>query len=39
MLDKTAVDTREEGYQVAAERSLKNIGRELERIYQIALKK
>lgn len=39
MLDKTAADTREEGYQVAAERSLKNIGRELERIYQIALKK
>ncbi len=39
IINKTAFDTREDGYNVAEERNLENIGRELERIYQIALKK
>lgn len=39
IMNKTAVDTREEGYKVAEERSIKKIGERLKEIYEIALKK
>ena len=32
-------DTREEGYKVAEERSIKKIGKRLKEIYEIVLKK
>jgi 1,2-diacylglycerol-3-alpha-glucose alpha-1,2-glucosyltransferase len=34
-----ALDTREEGYKVAEERSIKRIGEKLKEIYEIVLKK
>ena len=33
-----ALDTREEGYKVAEERSIKRIGEKLKEIYEIVLK-
>lgn len=39
IMNKKATDTREKGYQVAKERDIKNIGKKLLEIYEIALKK
>lgn len=39
IIEKKAPDTREEGYKVALERDIKNIGKRLVEIYNIALNK